>query len=57
MRKAWRPRGVAEELMRRLLDALAAEKVITIFAEPDADAFYRRHGFAGTAGGMLLRRS
>lgn len=45
------------ELLRRLLDALESARVVTIFAEPDAQAFYRGFDFSPTAGGMLHRRT
>ena len=56
VRQSHRGRGIGTALVSRTLEALAAERVITIFAEPDAQAFYRKFGFASTAGGMLLRR-
>ena len=42
--------------MRRLLEALGREKVVSIFADPEADAFYRKFFFAPAGGGMMLRR-
>src|SRR5262249_1193580 len=56
VRKSHHGRGVADELLKKTLEALAQARVITIFAEPEAEAFYRRFGFLATAGGMLLRR-
>ena len=49
-------RGIDSELVKRLLAALEKETVVSIFAEPDAEKFYKEFGFAATAGGMLLRR-
>jgi GNAT superfamily N-acetyltransferase len=56
VRRSHQGRGVSSELLRRVLEALPREKAITIFAEPDAEPFYRQFGFAPTAGGMILRR-
>jgi len=57
VRPRFRARGIEGELLRRVLESLGREVVISIFAEPDAESFYRRHGFVPTAGGMMLRRS
>jgi GNAT superfamily N-acetyltransferase len=56
VRRSHVDRGVGAELMRRVLDALPSERAVTIFAEPEAEAFYRQLGFAPMAGAMMLRR-
>ena len=47
---AWRRRGVAEALMRTLLDALAARGVrrVVLHAAPDGRRLYERLGFVPT---------
>lgn len=55
VRQSHRGRGIGSGLVTRTLAALAEARVVTIFAEPDAQAFYGKFGFAGTAGGMLRR--
>ena len=57
VRRSHQGRGIGSELIRSLLAALSREQVITIFAEPDAEVFYRRFGFASTAGGLMLRKT
>ena len=56
VRTSYVGRDVGRGLMEQLLAALSDETVVTIFAEPDAEAFYRGFLFAPTAGGMLMRR-
>jgi GNAT superfamily N-acetyltransferase len=56
VRQSHRRRGVGSALVRRLLEAIPGAGTVSIFAEPDAEGFYRRFGFVQLGGGMLLRR-
>jgi GNAT superfamily N-acetyltransferase len=56
VRKGYDAKGVGAELMRRLLAALPEERLVTILAEPDGVAFYRRFDFLPAPGALALRR-
>jgi GNAT superfamily N-acetyltransferase len=52
---AWRGRGIASELVRRLVARLADLYMIDLTCDPDVQPFYERLGFRPSTG-MMIRR-
>lgn len=55
VRAAFRGRGIGRELVRRLLERLAALYMVDVMCDPDVQPFYEKLGFRRAVGASVRR--